>query len=277
MIFILGNTGMLGNYVTTYFNLKQINHLCIDKTILDANNLNNLQEFFDLIQKYQPSYIINCIGLIRQRKNVSSKDMIQVNSIFPNVIFYLIKEKFQSIKFIHLSTDCVFNSNMNEQNENDKHQYIEDGNDIYGTSKSAGENQDMMIIRTSIIGEEKYNKLSLIEYVKSRSHSEINGYVDHFWNGVTCLELSQFLEYIIQNTIDWKGVRHIFSPDIISKYQLIEYINSTWNLNLKINQVQNGYKKLCLSTIYQNEFQYQFKSIIEQLQELKTFSIYLNI
>jgi hypothetical protein len=50
---------------------------------------------------------------------------------------------------------------------------------------------DQTIIITSIIGEENFNKLSLIEFIKSRKNNTINGYINHHWNGVTCLQLAK--------------------------------------------------------------------------------------
>ena len=87
-----------------------------------------------------------------------------------------------------------FTGKKGSYNEDDLHDEIND----YGTSKSLGELCDATIIRTSIIGEELRNKRSLLEWVKSNAHGEINGYDNHYWNGVTCLQLSFFIKDIIE-------------------------------------------------------------------------------
>ena len=38
----------------------------------------------------------------------------------------------------------------------------------------------------------------------------------------------------IKDNLYWNGVKHIFSPKIISKYELIELINNIYNLNIKL-------------------------------------------
>ena len=42
-----------------------------------------------------------------------------------------------------------------------------------------------MVIRTSIIGEEKKNKYSLIEWLKKNKNGNVNGFSDLLWNGFT--------------------------------------------------------------------------------------------
>jgi dTDP-4-dehydrorhamnose reductase len=114
---------------------------------------------------------------------------------------------------IHITTDCVFSGRGGRYDENSLHDCLDD----YGKSKSLGENQNLTIIRTSIIGEEKTNKKSLLEWVKSQKNNLIFGYTNHFWNGVTCLEMSKFIFTLIKEQNYWKGVQHVYSPDIVSK------------------------------------------------------------
>ena len=92
---------------------------------------------------------------------------------------------------IHVTTDCVFSGKDGNYNENSIHDETND----YGISKSLGELCDATIIRTSIIGEEINNKRSLLEWVRSNSGKEINGYENHF--GMELLDLQ--LAYILEN------------------------------------------------------------------------------
>ena len=96
--------------------------------------------------------------------------------------------------------------------------------DIYGTTKSLGESQKSTIIRTSIIGEELTGQNSLLEWIKSNKNKTINGFANHYWNGVTCLTLSKIIKSIIDKKDYWTGVRHIFSPNTVTKYDLCKYI-----------------------------------------------------
>ena len=44
-----------------------------------------------------------------------------------------------------------------------------------------------------------FGKKSLLEWVISKKNSTINGFINHFWNGVTCLTLSNIIKNIIKN------------------------------------------------------------------------------
>jgi dTDP-4-dehydrorhamnose reductase len=73
--------------------------------------------------------------------------------------------------------------------------------------------------------------------VRSSKDKTINGFTNHYWNGVTCLRLAQLLHKIVEKGLFWKGVSHI-SSDTVSKYQLIKYINEIYKLNININPIE---------------------------------------
>ena len=115
-----------------------------------------------------------------------------VNSVLPNVLSE-IKNMYanKNLQVIHVTTDCVYNGKTGGYDENSPHECIDD----YSMSKSLGENKNLTNIRTSIIGEEITYKKSLLEWVRSnKAGSTIYGYVNHLWNGVTCLELAKFID-----------------------------------------------------------------------------------
>jgi dTDP-4-dehydrorhamnose reductase len=56
---------------------------------------------------------------------------------------------------------------------------------------------------------------------------------------VSCLTLANLIKYTIDNNNFWKGVKHIFSENIVSKYDLCCYINEVYNLNIKINKYED--------------------------------------
>jgi hypothetical protein len=97
--------------------------------------------------------------------------------------------------------NCVFNGAEGGYVESSPHTAM----DIYGRSKSLGESESATIIRTSIIGEELSNKLSLVEWVKSQAGKSVNGYLNHFWNGITCLQFAKICDYMLKNDLFWKG------------------------------------------------------------------------
>ena len=105
---------------------------------------------------------------------------------------------------------------------------------VYATGTLGELGIDATVIRTSIIGEELKNKYSLLEWVKSHQDKEIKGFTNHYWNGVTCLQLSKIIEKIMMHKHYWKGVRHMFSPRPVSKYEIVGMINDIYGLNNKI-------------------------------------------
>jgi dTDP-4-dehydrorhamnose reductase len=268
-IFIFGSNGMLGNYCAKYLR-KYFEIIEITRDTYDIMNLNNdsLKKLFLKFNLDKDDIIINCAGIIPQSNNrriLSNEIYYKINSIFPILLSYKANEF--NCKMIHITTDCIFNGDEGNYNEISKNSVIND----YGISKYLGEFAECCILRTSIIGEEKYNKTSLIEWVKSNKNKEINGFINHFWNGVTCLELVKIIKIIIDKNIFWKGVRHIFSPTTISKYDLICFINEIYNLNIKINKFETDKIDRSLSSIYNTKF--DIPEIYEQIKEQMEFNL----
>ncbi len=263
-VIIFGSNGMLGTYLHKYLKKKYtvvpLTRMDIDIAKSSESEINN---FLNKIMK-EDDIIVNAAGVIKQREYQIS-DMIQVNSQFPN---YLSKIKQRTrCRIIHITTDCVFNGLKGNYNENDKHDCL----DEYGKSKSLGENSLITNIRTSIIGEEMHNKKSLIEWVKSQTGKEVFGYTNHLWNGVTCLELSKYIDKMIETDNIWEGVRHLFSPNTVSKFELVDMINKIYDLKISIKEKETI--EIChrnLTTIHDLKIT---KDLFEQIVELKKFNL----
>lgn len=269
-IIIFGSNGMLGNYVNSFLKNKNYNIVALTRNDYDLLNVSvtSLDIFLKKLNLEVNDIIINCAGIIPQSsnyRNLNKQMYYKINSVFP-IILSSLCEKYE-LKMIHITTDCVFSGKIGNYDENSEHDETND----YGTSKSLGELCRATIIRTSIIGEEKNNKRSLLEWVKLNTNKEINGYVNHYWNGVTCLQLSQIIEKMIIEKDFWIGVKHIFSPRIISKYDLIKMINDIYNLNIKINKYSTEKIDKSLKSIYENK--YEIPDLNEQIIELKKFKI----
>lgn len=262
-IVLFGSSGMLGTYCSKFFKQNGYNVFEVDRKRLDltsshSNILNFLKANVD-----ENDIIINASGVIKQRVD-RIDNMYKVNTIFPHILSNF-KMK-TDCNVIHITTDCVFSGKNGSYDKLSPH----DCEDDYGKSKSLGEAPNLTILRTSIIGEEINNKLSLIEWCKSKKNQSVFGYVDHYWNGVTCLELCKIIESLIKKEKFWKGVEIIHSPEILSKYNLITMISNFFELNMSIIPTIGGkcYRNL------QNADCIQTLSIEEQLRELKNFNIY---
>lgn len=261
-IILLGSDGMLGSYLNS---VLSPNHsvLALTRKNIDLSLCeSSLISFFEKIVS-PGDVIVNSAGIIKQR-DFKIEEMIKVNSILPNFLGGL-KQKIDC-EVIHITTDCVFSGLVGKYDENSKHDCL----DEYGKSKSLGENNLNTNIRTSIIGEEKRNKRSLLEWVKANKNQKVNGYSNHLWNGVTCLELSKLIEEIIDKKLFWKGVKHIHSPNTVSKSELVSMISDIYELNLKVLETETN--ESCfrdLSTIYENPIS---SNLYKQLSEQKKFS-----
>ena len=252
-VFVFGASGMLGQYLTKYLSYY------FEVVPITRNEIDLTKEISLITQKYtfdSSDLIINASGIIKQR-DYSSEELIRVNSLFPHFLARL------GCNVIHITTDCVFSGNTGYYDEDSPHDCLDD----YGKSKSLGECKDLTIIRTSIIGEELYNKRSLLEVIRASKNSTINGFINHFWNGITCLELSKQIRNIIETNSYWKGVRHFHSPDTVSKFQLVSYINEIYKLGNTVNPMMVNYCNRSLSTKYDNPVKTNIRDQIIELRE----------
>jgi len=263
-IILFGATGMLGKYI-----FNKLKKFYVVKNIL-RNEFDILKDAWLKLENilkenaHEGDIIINCSGIIPQKNTTNNlKEYIKVNSLFPNKLNDIVCKL--KCYFIHITTDCVFSGLKGNYICNDCH----DSDSIYGISKSLGECEDATIIRTSIIGEELYSKKSLLEWLISNKNNTIEGYTNHYWNGVTCLTLANIIHEMIEKKYFWKGVRHIFSPEIVSKYHLCQYINEIYDLNIKINPIEKNYKNLSLN----GEVLFEIDSIYNQIVEQKNYNI----
>jgi dTDP-4-dehydrorhamnose reductase len=254
-IILFGSNGMLGNYFYRY--LSQFHDVkAITRNDFDVLN-NNLSDLDNLFDKYDIA--INCIGLIPQRQ--IENGYFRINSEFPHLLNAIAQK--HNCRLIHITTDCVFSGSKGNYIETDKH----DEMGVYGYSKSLGEPLTAMVIRTSIIGEEARNKKSLLEWVRNQE-GKVNGYINHYWNGVTCLELAKIVNDLISQNIYWNGVRHVFSPKSVSKFELIRIISDVYDLKLDIVPHETQIVDKTLNTIYSILCS---KDLEQQIQELFNF------
>jgi len=265
-VFVLGSNGMLGRYVYTYFKSKGCFTTQITRTIIDAAKTSELDIRHKLFKLGvgERDVVINCIGLIKQRKDATALDFLHVNSTFPLMLANVCKKI--GAHLIHPSTDCVFDGLDGPYNEEFKH----NADDVYGRTKSLGEPENATVIRTSIIGEELKNQLSFVEWVKSEKGNEVNGFTNHKWNGVTCLEFAKICEQIIKRNLYWRGVVHLMSPEPITKYQMVEYVSNIYGLGITIKAMETPNKcDRSLSSIQNVEI--DIKSLKTQIQEMKDY------
>lgn len=237
-ILILGHTGLLGNMVLTYFYIKYKDDVII------TNLRWNTKEFKEFVKSSNPDFIINCIGTIPQRKP-KEENYNLVNYELPVWLDNL------GIKIIHPDTD-------------------EPDDTLYGLSKARAREmckKNTKIIKSSILGFEKGTHFSFLEwFLNQPDGSEIDGYINWFWNGNTTLEWSKWADKIINNWEGYKNVTIIANPDCLSKYQMLNIFKVIFDRDIKINPVESEItKKNCL------EPDFFTKDLFIQIDEMKRF------
>ena len=241
-IYIFGSNGMLGNYITSY--LSQYYDICaLTRNDYDLSKLtiSSLEKMLLHKSLKKDDVIINCAGVIPQaskQRSLNSKLYFTINSLFPIILSQLC-DKYNA-KMIHITTDCVFSGKDGLYNELSEHDETND----YGMSKS------------------------LLEWVKSNRDKEINGYTNHFWNGVTCLELSKIIYKIIDENLHWHGIRHIFSPRSVSKFELVSMINEVYNLNIKIKPFETEKVDKTITSVYETNSLFNVPDLKMQIVEI---------
>ena len=253
-ILVLGHRGMAGHMVYDYLSNKS------EFEAISADELLGYQ--FDLLKHLNPleetlnanhiDYIINCIGLLKQRCNDYPINAIRINSLFPHQLVKIADEI--GAQVIHLSTDC----------------YMDD--DVYGRSKRAGEINypSHLTIRTSIIGPElKRDGEGLFEWFM-RQDRKINGYTNVIWDGITTLELAKFIHFYINTDEKMYGIKNLRSTQKISKCDLLDLIKQLYKKTIKINRF-NSIKE---DKTAMNDFmEYTIPPYKQMIKELFEYSI----
>ena len=194
---------------------------------IDVYNILNLKK---KILKFNPDFIINCIGVIKQKVDQSEeKNIFYINSVFPHEL-YKISNMINS-KLIHFSTDCVFNGKKGNYNEKS----VLNASDIYGISKSLGELnfKNSLTVRTSIIGHELNSKNSLLEWFLHLKKNQCYGFVYAYFSGMPTIEIFNFLEKFILKNKKISGIYNL-SSSRISKYNLLKKISNIYSKKIKI-------------------------------------------
>lgn len=196
---------------------------------IDIESDDCLKKAFEISQ---PDVVINCIGIIKQLSD--AKDVLKtipINTLLPHRLALLSKE-FGS-RLILVSTDCVFSGSKGNYLESD----FPDCNDLYGRSKLLGEiadNENVLTIRTSIIGHELRGGHSLVNWFLSQSNSA-QGYSQAIFSGLPTNELAKIILDCITKWPTLNGLYHI-SANPINKYDLLALIAKIYGKDIHISK-----------------------------------------
>jgi dTDP-4-dehydrorhamnose reductase len=221
---ILGSTGMLGSEVLRVASDSDIEVVPVSRASgvrFDAQT----QLFASLATELRLSprdWVVNCIGWIPQKS--SGDDLLdqRVAWLLNSSLLEQISETRENLGFnwIQIGTDCVYDGQEGGYIESSQ----KNGNDLYGLTKIAGEEftHNAMLIRTSIIGRDTRTSASLYSWFKQAiSQSEVSGYVNHFWNGVSTTAFSHLVLGLIDASQTRPFYQHWVPRGQVSKYELL--------------------------------------------------------
>lgn len=232
-ILILGASGMAGHMISDHLGKKRgskYNILELHRNPSKRKNSIIIENFqvsniLDIVKLSRIDVIINCIGILNEKCNLDPTLAYYWNGIFPNELAQKLTTIFPFCRLIQISTDCVFSGTKGDYKEFEH----KDGNSIYAISKSMGEVNygHHLTIRTSIIGPElKTDGIGLFDWFIFNQSNQVFGFSDHYWSGVTTLELSNFIDIFISNKI--YGLLHLSNNSKISKLNLLKTLNTVF-------------------------------------------------
>lgn len=234
-VLIIGG-GFLGGYIVKEFENSGIS--CVsthfnrskndDGVLLDIRDIDSINK---CVLEVKPDLIINCaamgqIDFLEQNPAVA----FSINSDgAKNIALVSNKHK---IRFIHISTDSIFDGKKGLYTENDMPNPL----NVYARSKylaeqSVKENCDNhVIIRTNFYGFDLRGNWFFNWVLNSLlQNKKLIGFTDIFFNPLEVSNLSAMILELSQT--QYNGVLHLASNEIMSKYDFILKVAEIFRLN----------------------------------------------
>jgi len=224
MIWLIGNKGMLGNDVEKLLKGRGIAYWATDKEV-DIGDYKSLEKFG---KDKKIKWIINCSGYTKVDKAEEEIDeAFRINKDgVRNIALFSAKRQ---IRFIHISTDYVFDGQQEETaayNEDDRTNPI----NIYGKSKLAGEEEikkileKYFIIRTAwLCGLQGNNFIyTMLRLFKERNLVNV---VEDQWGSPTyTVDLAGAILKVIEDDSVSFGIYHFTNESMTSWYEFAKTI-----------------------------------------------------
>lgn len=196
---------------------------------IDASEISRIE---GVIQQSAPDVVINCIGIVKSRKEINDRlSSIWINSLFPHQLYQVCRRN--GIRLIHISTDCVFSGRKGNYREED----CADAEDTYGRTKYLGEvdGEDVLTIRTSLVGRQLAASNGLIEWFLSNQGGEVNGFSNAIFTGFPTLHFARIIADVIAKYPDLIGIYQV-SSEPISKFELLTLVKKKMGLGIRIKE-----------------------------------------
>lgn len=174
----------------------------------------------DVLETYKPDAVIHCAAIANLEACEKDPELAyHTNAVVPGEIAYQCKKR--DIKFVHISTDAVFDGKSGNYSENDRTNPLS----VYAKTKRAGEenvqnqNPDAIIARVNFFGWSLSGTRSLGEFFFNNliSKNPIHGFIDVHFCPMYVTHLSEILLKMIH--ADLSGIYHVVSSDHMTKYE----------------------------------------------------------
>ncbi|MCE9549368.1 sugar nucleotide-binding protein [Candidatus Nomurabacteria bacterium] len=206
-------------------------------------------------------YVINAIGVTIPFSLKNPALTFFINGGLPHILAQTFKNK-----FIHITTDCVYNGKEGfPYDENSQKSPV----DIYGLSKSLGEPTSCLTLRTSIIGRELEGFTGFLEWFLQQEGKEITGFAELYWNGVSTKEFAKLCDKIISEPEKYPkiGLYHVFSTPV-SKYEMLLKFKEKFKINCVIKEDHENKLNRTLATAHEFNSKLNIASFGEMINEL---------
>jgi dTDP-4-dehydrorhamnose reductase len=275
-ILVSGANGQLGNELkklSAAYSQYAFTFLTKDEFPLD-----DVERMRNYLKSDQFDFLINCAAYTAVDKAELEKETaFQINATAVGLLAATCRDN--NIKFLHISTDYVFDGNANVPYKTDD---LTNPQTVYGASKLEGErlameaNSDAIIIRTSWVYSsfgKNFVKTMLRLFAEKK---EISVVYDQFGSPTYAGDLAAVIMKMIASGQWYEGIYHYSNEGIISWFDFANTIKKIWGSDCKIDPIATsayptpakrpGYSVLNKSKI-QQLYGIQFRNWEESLNE----------
>jgi len=223
-IVILGAMGMLGRALVREFARRSLSVIQVSRNepMHFDGSKSSVEALVSDFELGEGDFVLNTVGQVKsqiEETNLRSmREALNANTFLP----LLLAEEAESrgFRIIAPATDCVFSGKEGNYSEHSHH----DPQDVYGKSKSLGEvmSRQVLNIRCSFVGPEANTRKMLMEWVRHLEfNAQVQGYTDHYWNGVTVDTLARLFTGLVESHSTLHGTYHFIPADVVTKHQLL--------------------------------------------------------
>ena len=281
-ILVTGANGQLGS------ELKKLSSAYSQYTFTfltkDEFPLNDTERIKDYLKSNQFDFLINCAAYTAVDKAESEKELAwQINATAVSVLAAACRDN--NIKFLHISTDYVFDGTAKEPYKVDD---LTNPQTVYGASKLEGErlamneNSDAIIIRTSWVYSSYGNNFVKTMLRLFQEKEEISVVNDQIGSPTYAADLAGLIMKMISLGQWYAGIYHFSNEGVISWYDFANAIKKISGSNCKISPISTSAyptpaKRPAYSVLNKNKIQQlygiQFRdwkeSLADCLKEIK--------